>query len=477
MTAAKIFLNGNFVATVHDITMSNHPVRSTLDGLPKQFVASMRTLFEIMDENNTGQIRFGDIETRWREEDAGTTKKLPKGVIECLKKVTPSNGMLTFERFCAGLKICLLRNRSEFHNSGSTNGKPPLPIGNHTANATKKVVPSQTVSPTVTRPFLSSLDSSVSDDKEDVVDRGHRGGTLMNRPPFSHGVTLASERQQGFQQRIHPVTNNGDPRDIHHRSHSNSSTVTTATVRPNISFQHRAVSMPLLGDRHLKNNKGQSAFGDDLYHEAGGLPNEVPDGSVTGQRTELRSYKSELKITSGSQNSGQSVSETAATVGPREDGTNGNRDTQGSNEYGSTAYQSTSMNHARNRRGIMTVLHNWHMGMLSEAASGEARPRIQTTNIRTNASAIRQRSPNTQPARLDDLGSGVASDGESKLLTNKLNSCRLKPTALEPWFSTWAYCTQRWALSFSIITAMKGRTRERKGGWWEGGLAKKKKKS
>ena len=38
---------------------------------------------------------------------------LPKGVLESLKKVTPPNGMLSFERFCAGLKICLLHIRVE----------------------------------------------------------------------------------------------------------------------------------------------------------------------------------------------------------------------------------------------------------------------------------------------------------------------------------------------------------------------------
>ena len=47
-----------------------------------------------------------DLETFWSEEGLSG---LPKGVIESLRKVTPSNGLLSFERFCAGLKICLLR--------------------------------------------------------------------------------------------------------------------------------------------------------------------------------------------------------------------------------------------------------------------------------------------------------------------------------------------------------------------------------
>lgn len=83
---------------------------STLDGLPKQFVTAMRTLFDIMDDKRTGFVNFADIENRWQDDD---TKGLPKGVIESLRKVTPPNGMLSFERFCAGLKICLLRNQVE----------------------------------------------------------------------------------------------------------------------------------------------------------------------------------------------------------------------------------------------------------------------------------------------------------------------------------------------------------------------------
>ncbi|KAF7271133.1 suppressor APC domain-containing protein 2 [Rhynchophorus ferrugineus] len=88
--------------------MSSTP--STLDGLPKQFVVAMRTLFDIMDDKETGFVNFADIEARWQDDGS---KGLPKGVLESLRKVTPPNGLLSFERFCAGLKICLLRNQVE----------------------------------------------------------------------------------------------------------------------------------------------------------------------------------------------------------------------------------------------------------------------------------------------------------------------------------------------------------------------------
>ncbi|KAK6627237.1 hypothetical protein RUM44_009714 [Polyplax serrata] len=86
------------------------PQTTTLDGLPKRFVYAMRKLFDLMDDKRTGYVKFSDIEQWWQDDG---TKGLPKGVIDSLQKVTPSNGLLSFERFCAGLKICLLRNQVE----------------------------------------------------------------------------------------------------------------------------------------------------------------------------------------------------------------------------------------------------------------------------------------------------------------------------------------------------------------------------
>nr|CAG4651956.1 EOG090X08VB [Triops cancriformis] len=90
---------------------------SALDGLPKQFVTAMRTLFDLMDDKRTGYVKFSDLEAFWSEEGL---YGLPKGVLDSLRKVTPSNGLLSFERFCGGLKICLLRlqvSLSTFHRS------------------------------------------------------------------------------------------------------------------------------------------------------------------------------------------------------------------------------------------------------------------------------------------------------------------------------------------------------------------------
>lgn len=97
---------------------------STVDGLPKHFVNAMRTLFDIMDDQNTGFVKFADIEGRWQDDG---TQGLPKGVLDSLKKVTPPNGMLSFERFCAGLKICLLQIQTGETDSKKHDTQPNRP--------------------------------------------------------------------------------------------------------------------------------------------------------------------------------------------------------------------------------------------------------------------------------------------------------------------------------------------------------------
>ncbi|KAK4315825.1 hypothetical protein Pmani_012981 [Petrolisthes manimaculis] len=83
---------------------------SALDGLPKSFVSSMRTLFDIMDDQRSGFVKFSEIERRWQDDGR---QGLPRGVLSSLRKVTPLDGYLSFERFCAGLQISLLRNKMD----------------------------------------------------------------------------------------------------------------------------------------------------------------------------------------------------------------------------------------------------------------------------------------------------------------------------------------------------------------------------
>ena len=92
---------------------------NSTEGLPKQFIASMKILFDILDEKGCGYVHLDDIETRWHEEGV---KGLPGGVTEALRKVTPSDGFLSFDRFVAGLKLALLTSKKEkLHSEGKIN--------------------------------------------------------------------------------------------------------------------------------------------------------------------------------------------------------------------------------------------------------------------------------------------------------------------------------------------------------------------
>ena len=54
-----------------------------------------------------------DIAENWSPDGAGAV--LPPNIVPSLKKVTTPDGYLTFERFCAGLKIAILRHSAQRH--------------------------------------------------------------------------------------------------------------------------------------------------------------------------------------------------------------------------------------------------------------------------------------------------------------------------------------------------------------------------
>ncbi|XP_010778736.1 suppressor APC domain-containing protein 2 isoform X1 [Notothenia coriiceps] len=82
------------------------------DGLPKAFLHSLRTLFDILDDSGRGYVHISEIETRWQGAD---TRDLPGGVLSCLRRVTPPHGCLTFERFVAGLRYSMLNPEHSAH--------------------------------------------------------------------------------------------------------------------------------------------------------------------------------------------------------------------------------------------------------------------------------------------------------------------------------------------------------------------------
>ncbi|KAB0337743.1 hypothetical protein FD754_025011, partial [Muntiacus muntjak] len=63
------------------------------EGLPRAFLQSLRTLFDILDDRRRGLVHLREIESRWRGADA---RELPRGVLEGLR-----------QRFVAGLRTAL----------------------------------------------------------------------------------------------------------------------------------------------------------------------------------------------------------------------------------------------------------------------------------------------------------------------------------------------------------------------------------
>ncbi|KAM6110365.1 suppressor APC domain-containing protein 2 [Pterocles gutturalis] len=74
------------------------------EGLPRAFLQSLRTLFDILDDRRRGYVHLREIESRWRGAEA---RELPAGVMEGLRRAAPDSGYLTFERFVLGLRAAL----------------------------------------------------------------------------------------------------------------------------------------------------------------------------------------------------------------------------------------------------------------------------------------------------------------------------------------------------------------------------------
>lgn len=94
------------------------------DGLPKAFLHSLRTLFDILDDGKRGYVHISEIESRWQGAD---THDLPGGVLECLRRMAPPHGCLTFERFVAGLRYSMLNPDNNNQMKGQSAVHPEHP--------------------------------------------------------------------------------------------------------------------------------------------------------------------------------------------------------------------------------------------------------------------------------------------------------------------------------------------------------------
>ena len=75
-----------------------------VDQMSNQFFSLLKILFDILDDNCTGSVRFQEIENHWQNDSVqdGNCR-----VLESLKRVTPVSGFLTFETFIAGIILAL----------------------------------------------------------------------------------------------------------------------------------------------------------------------------------------------------------------------------------------------------------------------------------------------------------------------------------------------------------------------------------
>ncbi|XP_059684930.1 suppressor APC domain-containing protein 2 [Gavia stellata] len=95
------------------------------EGLPRVFLQSLRTLFDILDDRRRGYVHLREIESRWRGAEA---RELPAGVMEGLRRAAPASGYLTFERFVLGLRAALPGADPPLESGGRRSGeKPPSP--------------------------------------------------------------------------------------------------------------------------------------------------------------------------------------------------------------------------------------------------------------------------------------------------------------------------------------------------------------
>ena len=211
------------------LKMSGNRAQSTLEGVPKQFINSLRVLFDILDEERTGFVRLTDIETRWKDDDING---LPKGVVDALRKVTPASGRLTFERFVAGLKIALLRTKVPEETIGVRKPENVQSVGQR---------PDLLMSHTSHGPSQTEYNSGM----------GGVGGSHGNHgyyPGQGHQDMRSSHRGVPPQQQQH------DPAHFSQSQRSQHGP-TTATVRPNNAqalAQQRTKSMPHLGHGGVK---------------------------------------------------------------------------------------------------------------------------------------------------------------------------------------------------------------------------------
>lgn len=97
--------------------------RNSMNNSPPHLVATVRTLFDSLDRKHgaNGFVKFQDLldDFNFEPNHRDLWSVLPSGFLNCVKKVIPFNGMLTYERLCTGLRLAVAEERGR---SNGTNG-------------------------------------------------------------------------------------------------------------------------------------------------------------------------------------------------------------------------------------------------------------------------------------------------------------------------------------------------------------------
>jgi len=74
------------------------------NNLSSVFISHVKILFDILDENRTGFVRLGDIDSHWDSNDCVIPRNI---VIQSLRNVAPPDGRLSFDTLISGLERAL----------------------------------------------------------------------------------------------------------------------------------------------------------------------------------------------------------------------------------------------------------------------------------------------------------------------------------------------------------------------------------
>ncbi|XP_035628254.1 suppressor APC domain-containing protein 2-like isoform X1 [Oncorhynchus keta] len=154
------------------------------DGLPKAFLHSLRTLFDILDDGKRGYVHISEIESRWQGAD---THDLSGGVLECLRLVAPPHGCLTFERFVAGLRYSMPKADNNNHIKAQVSLHPKQAL----LNSKRHHMPAQKPAPLSTCSFGTLIENNVRPLGPSNGTNTHhkRASSLQSRSRHNEGKT------------------------------------------------------------------------------------------------------------------------------------------------------------------------------------------------------------------------------------------------------------------------------------------------